>query len=133
MKKLIVVVAFIAAVCFAGISCNWFTASSADATKSFLGNWKIDSISMGDSTAKGIILLSAVTDDTASHDVRFTKDSVFINTKDSTVTGYRWLLNEKEKQITVVEKEEKLSYAFPTENNLRLQGIDSSMLFPKKP
>ena len=127
MKKAILLVAFVAALITAGYTCNWFDSRSGSPKDPFIGKWKIDSVQTPDSSSIGHLLVAMTFDDSATHHIEFSEDSITIFTKED-VEKSDWKVDEKAKQL-FFNKGDTAVYAFLAGNSLRLMGRDSTALF----
>jgi hypothetical protein len=115
-------------------SCQLFNGKQAAPVNPLLGNWKIDSISIGaDSSSLGYLLLGMSVDEGLPYDFHFDKDSVTFYSKGdaSTKTPYTYI--DSTKQLVI--KDQDLDTYVVTQLNdstTGLQGRDSSIIFLKK-
>lgn len=115
-------------------SCHLFTGKQASPVNPLLGNWKIDSISIGaDSSSLGYLLLGMSVDEGLPYDFHFDKDSVTFYSKGgvSEKTPYSYI--DSSRRLIVMDEELDTYIVKPLNDSITgLQGQDSSIIFLKK-
>jgi len=133
MKRKSVVAATLAAFTFVIASCHLFGLKPTDdANLSFIGRWRLDSISIGkDSNLFHALTLMAMKD-SGGVNVEFRKDTLLTRTRNS-VDTLLYSYDDNLKRINLKDSSEQpLIFVTKTDSALTLQGADSTLYFLKK-
>lgn len=115
-------------------SCQLFSGKQAAPDNPLLGNWKIDSISIGaDSSSLGYLLLGMSVDEGLPYDFHFEKDSVTFYSKGDAPTKTPYKYVDSTKQLIILDQDlDTYVVTQLNDSTTGLQGTDSSIIFLKK-
>ena len=124
------IAAAIAATAIVSASCDWFQSESNEIKNPLIGQWKIDSLTVGKDTSGAFVLALLVAKDQAV--LEFKKDTIVtMNGNDSDTSFYKWY--EKEMKVMPADTVEgAFQYARLNDSTVTLTSKDSTVLFLQK-
>lgn len=127
--KIRIIVAFVATVTIIFLSCNWFSSKKKQASNTLTGEWKLDSVKTGKDSSFVYYLIASSVKDSSGINLSFTKDSIYIRSKDD-VDTIAYSFDEKRNQLNIEDSTgEHLSFAKLNDSLITLSTKDSTVFF----
>ena len=122
--------AVIAATSIVLLSCSWFKTKKQENSNPLIGQWKLDSMTVGKDTSGAFMVALLVSDEQTVLDFR--KDTFLTITGDDRDTSfYKW--NEKEMQVIPTDTSQgNFQYARLNDTTVTLTSRDSTVFFLQK-
>ena len=131
--KIKILVALIATATVISLSCNWFQSKKNRSSNPLVGEWKLDSITIGKDTSFTSARIALVLRDSNDVNVSITKDTIFSRSQNNVVDTIAYSFDEKAKQL-ITKDSSHLTMSFTKINDslISLATKDSAVVFLKK-
>ena len=122
--------AILAATSIVMISCNWFKTKRHENSNPLIGQWRLDSMTVGKDTSGAFLAALLVSGDQSVIDFK-TDTIVTVTGSDRDTSFYKW--NEKEMQVIPTDTTEgNFQYARLNDTTVTLTSRDSTVFFLQK-
>jgi len=111
------------------ISCKWFRTKKKEPSNPLVGEWKLDSLSIGKDTSPANFLFVIAMQDTSDLNISFTKDSVFTQSGHG-IDSVGYSFDSNKSQLTIKDwATQAFAYSKLNDSLISLTSKDSNTLF----
>jgi hypothetical protein len=130
--KIKILVAFIATATIIFTSCNWFQSKKKQSVNPLVGEWRLDSISIGKDTSIAYAIIAMAAQDSSDVNVTFTTDTIFSSSQ-TQVDTIQYSFDEKVNQLITKDSSlQTMSFSRLNDSLISLTTKDSAIVFLRK-